>query len=123
SDAWLLRSTPGVVGKLACFPPLARNFRSCRQFARGHAPGPAGSLWSPEWRAHCAVRASWKESLMKKSLIAAALLGASLSPAAAMAQDVPATVAELIVKGATVYGTDGAEVGKIEDTPAGNVVI
>lgn len=60
---------------------------------------------------------------MRKSLIAAALLGATLSPAAAMAQDVPAAVSELIVKGAAVYGSDGAEVGKIEDTPAGNVVI
>lgn len=60
---------------------------------------------------------------MKYSLIAAAILGASLTPAAAMAQDVPAAVSELIAVGATVYGSDGAEVGKIEETPNGNVVI
>ena len=60
---------------------------------------------------------------MKKSLIAAALLGASLSPAVAMAQEVPATVSELLAVGATVYGPNGAEVGKIEKLADGNVVI
>ena len=61
---------------------------------------------------------------MKKSLIAAALFGASLTPAAALAQDAPPpTVTELLVVGATVYGPEGAEVGKIEEMPDGNVVL
>lgn len=61
---------------------------------------------------------------MKKSLIAAALVGIMIAPAATMAQEAPPpAVSELIAKGAIVYGPEGAEVGTIEDTPDGNVVI
>lgn len=60
---------------------------------------------------------------MKKSLIAAALLGACLTPVAAVAQDVPDAVAAALAVGATVYAPDGSEVGTIKNMPGGNVVI
>jgi len=60
---------------------------------------------------------------MHKSLFAAALLGACVLPSAAIAQEVPEAVASALAVGATVYGTDGAEVGKIESMPGGNVVL
>lgn len=60
---------------------------------------------------------------MKKPLIAALLLGASLVPGAAFAQGVPAPVAEILAVGATVFGPEGGEVGKIEKMEGGNVVI
>jgi preprotein translocase subunit YajC len=60
---------------------------------------------------------------MKKTLIAALLLGASFVPAAVSAQGVPAPVAEILTVGATVHGPQGGEVGKIEKIEGGNVVI
>lgn len=60
---------------------------------------------------------------MKKSLIAAALLGAVLTPAAALAQDIPDAVASALAVGAMVYAPDGSEVGTIKSMPGGNVVI
>lgn len=60
---------------------------------------------------------------MKKSLIAAALMSASMVPLAANAQDVPAPVAAELQVGAVVYGPQGEQVGTIEALPAGNVVL
>lgn len=64
---------------------------------------------------------------MKKSLIAAAILAASVSHAPLMAQEASDQAAEAVAAalqvGATVYGPDGAEVGTIESLPAGNAVV
>lgn len=61
---------------------------------------------------------------MKKSLMAAFLAGAVLSPVAAMAQDAPATAAAQVVAGAKVYGPQGKEeVGTIEKVEGGNAVV
>lgn len=60
---------------------------------------------------------------MKKTLIAAALLGMSMASAPLLAQDAADPVAAALVVGATVYGPQGAEVGKIESMPNGNVVV
>lgn len=66
---------------------------------------------------------------MKKSLIAAALVGASFAPAAAMAQEAPETAAPdaaaapALTVGATVYGPENEVVGTIEEVTGGNVVV
>lgn len=60
---------------------------------------------------------------MKKSLIALALAGATLAPATVMAQEVAPEVKTALAVGATVYGPQGAEVGKIEQLAGPNVVL
>lgn len=60
---------------------------------------------------------------MKNTLFAALLLGTSLVPAAAIAQGVPANVAEVLKVGAKVHGPQGGDVGIIEKMEGGNVVI
>lgn len=58
---------------------------------------------------------------MKKSLIAAAIVAASLAPVAATAQEAPAAAAVAPTVGAKVYGPEGNEVGTVE-TVQGDVV-
>ncbi|MDE8654542.1 hypothetical protein [Novosphingobium album (ex Liu et al. 2023)] len=60
---------------------------------------------------------------MKKTLIAAILAGASLSPVAALAQGAPAAAAPTPAVGAKVFGPDGAEAGTIEKIEGGNIVV
>ncbi|GGC23301.1 hypothetical protein GCM10011371_08770 [Novosphingobium marinum] len=60
---------------------------------------------------------------MKKTLFAAALMAASLSPATVMAQDLAPEVAAALTVGATVFGPNGNEVGTVENIADGNVVI
>ncbi|PEQ11441.1 hypothetical protein B2G71_16530 [Novosphingobium sp. PC22D] len=59
---------------------------------------------------------------MKNTLIALALAGASLMPAAAAAQVAP-EVAAILKTGATVYGPQGAEVGTITSVEGANIVL
>lgn len=58
---------------------------------------------------------------MKNSLIAAALLAATVAPGAAVAQE--AAVTQALVVGAKVYGPQGNEVGTIEKMAGGNAVV
>jgi len=60
---------------------------------------------------------------MKKSVAAAILMLSGMATTPVLAQDVPEVVSSALVVGATIYGTDGAEVGKIEEMPGGNIVI
>ncbi|WP_334182650.1 hypothetical protein [Novosphingobium sp.] len=60
---------------------------------------------------------------MKKSLIAAAIAAASLSPVAVMAQDTAAAAAANPTVGAKVYGPDGSEVGTVEAVQSGVVTV
>ncbi|MEZ5735764.1 MAG: hypothetical protein R3E09_08160 [Novosphingobium sp.] len=60
---------------------------------------------------------------MKKSLIAAALMGVLTMPAAALAQDAAAAEAPELAVGTTVYDPQGGEVGTIEKLIGGNVVV
>ncbi|GFE74443.1 MULTISPECIES: hypothetical protein [Novosphingobium] len=60
---------------------------------------------------------------MKKSLIAAAIAAATLTPAAAMAQGTAATAAAAPTVGAKVYGPDGTEVGTVEAVQSGVVTV
>ncbi|WP_156841997.1 hypothetical protein [Novosphingobium aquimarinum] len=60
---------------------------------------------------------------MKKTLIALALAGASLVPAAAMAQEVAPEVQAALAVGAIVYGPQGEEVGRITKLAGPNVVL
>ena len=60
---------------------------------------------------------------MKKSLIAAALMGAFVTPGVALAQDAAAATAPELAVGGTVYDPEGGVVGTIENIVGGNVVI
>ncbi|MDF2638340.1 MAG: hypothetical protein K0R64_1324 [Novosphingobium lindaniclasticum] len=61
---------------------------------------------------------------MKKSLIAAAIAAAALSPMAAMAQGAPAAAAAAApTVGAKVFGPDGSEVGTVEAVQSGVVTV
>lgn len=59
---------------------------------------------------------------MKKTLIAAVLMGAMMAPGAVLAQGPAAAQAPDLKVGATVYGPKGGEVGTIEKV-VGNVVV
>ncbi len=59
---------------------------------------------------------------MKKSLIAALLMGAFMTPGVALAQDAAEASAPSLAVGATVYDSQGGEVGTIEKV-AGQAVI
>ncbi|MPS69603.1 hypothetical protein ACLIMP_12410 [Novosphingobium aerophilum] len=59
---------------------------------------------------------------MKKTLIAAAIAAATLSPVAVMAQGAAATAVAPTV-GAKVYGPDGTEVGSVEAVQSGVVTV
>jgi hypothetical protein len=60
---------------------------------------------------------------MKKSLIAAALMGVMMTPGAVLAQDEAAATAPELAVGGTVYDPEGGVVGTIEKMAGGNVVI
>lgn len=62
---------------------------------------------------------------MKSSYLTIAVLGMAIMPTAAIAQDAPATTAasQTLTVGATIYGPQGGEVGKIESIVGDNVVI
>ncbi len=60
---------------------------------------------------------------MRNTLFPAILLGTSLLSGAAVAQGLPAPVAEILKVGAKVHGPQGADVGIIEKIEGGNVVI
>ena len=60
---------------------------------------------------------------MKKSLIAAALMGIVTVPATALAQDAAAAAAPELAVGTMVYDPQGGEVGSIEKIAGGNVVV
>jgi len=60
---------------------------------------------------------------MKKSLIAAVLMGAFMTPGMALAQDTATAAAPELVVGGTVYDPQGGEVGTIEKLVGGNVVL
>ena len=60
---------------------------------------------------------------MKKSLIAAVLMGAMTIPVAVSAQDAATAAAPELAVGGTVYDPEGGEVGTIEKIAGGNVVI
>ncbi|HKX78205.1 MAG TPA: hypothetical protein VJM34_06790 [Novosphingobium sp.] len=60
---------------------------------------------------------------MKKLLIAAVLMGTSLTSGAVLAQDAATAAAANLKVGAKVLGPEGAEVGTIEKIEGGNVVV
>lgn len=60
---------------------------------------------------------------MMKSLIAAALMGVSLTPGVVLAQETAAAATPELAVGGTVYDPEGGEVGTIESLVGGNVVI
>jgi preprotein translocase subunit YajC len=108
---------PGFVADVAVgwhFVPLADHslFRAART-----ARGPRHN--HPEVPSSRGV----EEFEMKKSLIAAALMGIVTMPAASLAQDAAAAEAPDLAVGTTVYDPQGGEVGSIEKIIGGNVVV